>query len=141
MKQWIRTLFLTVVAVFFCCQLAACAPLADSVAVEGALTEAGYTVSFAGDDVISSYMSERIDLDEKLIGTLSMYDTATKQRTEQYIAIYYFADVENAKKAIERVTADASAERSEKYADWVEPTRKGKVIYYGTAAAVEAAKQ
>lgn len=141
MKRSVRILALLLATVLLCGILVSCVPLIDSVKVESALLEAGYTVSFAGDDIIGAYMSEGIDLDEKIIATLSFYDTATKKRSEQYVAIYYFADIKTAKKAMERVTADASAEKTEKYVDWIEPTRFGNVVYYGTESAVEIAKK
>ena len=141
MKRFVRILALALATVLLCGMLVSCVPLVDSVKVETALLDAGYTVSFADDVIIGSYMSEGIDLDEKLIATLSFYDTNTRQRTEEYVVVCYFPDIKTAKKAMERVTAEANAEKNDKYVDWIEPTCFGNVVYYGTKSAVEAAKK
>jgi len=60
-----------------------------------------------------------------------------------YVIIYYFTDKENAKNAMaeieKRANEDKEAEESTS-SQWVAPTRSGSIIYYGTKAAVKAAK-
>lgn len=141
MKRFVQSLALMLVTVLLCGVLTSCSRFPDSTKAEEALVAAEYTVTFGDSGVISTYMSMGIDLDEKLMARYSVYDTSTRTTIVQYAAVYYFADAENAKKAMEHVVTDAAAEKSDEYTDWVEPTRSGSIIYYGTPAAIEAAKK
>ena len=99
MKRSVRILVLLLATVLLCGMLVSCVPLVDSVKVETALLEAGYTVSFAGDDIIGAYMSEGIDLDEKIIAipvkdpNLNSYNDITELPKHQFEEIKHFFEV------------------------------------------------
>ncbi len=60
-----------------------------------------------------------------------------------YVIIYYFTDKENAKKAMTEIEKLANEDKEAKDSTdskWVAPTRSGSIVYYGTKAAVKAAK-
>ena len=55
--------------------------------------------------------------------------------------MFYFADKDNAEKALDKVKEYASDDKKESdESTWVEPTRSGAMVYYGTKAAIKAAK-
>ena len=140
MKKMIRASALLLLAVLLCGVLAACAPSLDSEKLKTVMTEAGYTVTFGNAELIGRYKEAGVDLDEKLIATLSERDATSGKTTVQYVVVYYFPDVDNAEKATELIAADAAAEKSDLHPDWVEPKRFGNIVYYGTVTAVDIAK-
>lgn len=142
MKRTVHVISLLLAVLLLCGMLVSCAakPLLDSAKVTEALAAAEYTLSFGSEDLIGSYREAGIDLDQKLMAVHSTRKDGSKEKIVQYVAIYYFPDVDTAKAAMERVVTEAAAEKTTEHPDWNEPVRYLNIIYYGTAAAIDAAR-
>lgn len=141
MKTFAKILCLSLVAVMLCATLASCAPAAKAEDALAALKENGYTAvksdllgaaGFAAldikgvDSVVTGTKTEKVDDKDKL----------------QAIMIIYFTDADAAKTAEEKVqkySDDEKKENKDEDSDWVFK-RSGKMIYFGTKAAVKAAR-
>lgn len=138
MKKFVRILALTLAAVLLCGMLASCAPAKDPEKAEKALKDEEYTV-LTDDTVIPGlYKLAGYDLDKVVTGTKVVKDDEGKDKIE-HVTIYYFADKDNAEKAMDEIKKDSEDDKKED-TDWVEPTRSGKIVYYGTKAAIKAAR-
>ena len=141
MKTFAKILCLSLVAVMLCATLASCAPAAKAEDAVAALKDNGYTAEkseYAGaiglaalgikgvDSVVMGTKTEKVDDKDKL----------------QAIMIIYFTDADAAKTAEEKVqkySDDEKKENKDEDSDWVFK-RSGKMIYFGTKAAVKAAR-
>lgn len=142
MKKAFRAASLLFAVLLLCGTLAACSarPSLDAAKAVEALEAAEYTVSYGDEDLIGSYRAEGLDLDRKVMAAHSTRKDGSKEITVQYVAIYYFPDIDTAKAAMERVCVEAAAEKTAEHPDWTEPVRYLNIIYYGTAAAIATAK-
>ncbi len=139
MKNAIRILCLALVALMLVPALVACAPAKDPAKAEAALKEAGYTTTNDTKLAPAAYKLAELNLDAKVTGTKITKDDEGNTVIE-HVSIYYFADSENAKKAMEKVEKDADEEKKEEESNWVSATRSGKIVYYGTKQAIKDAK-
>lgn len=122
--------------VLFGCAKPAKSP--ESAAAE--LREAGYFVS-EDTEVLP-------DVFQKLDCELTTVLSASKKIAEEkgadgieYVCIYYFADKEDAKKALSTVEKYASEDEDDAAAsEWIAPKRSGNMIFYGTKKAIKAAR-
>ena len=140
MKKFIRILALSLVAVMLCASLASCgAPAKDAAKAEKALEDEGYTV--VKDDKLTpvAFKALGYDLDCVVSGTKIVEDKDGNKSVE-HVSIYYVADKENAEKALEKVKEYASDDKEDDDSDWVDATRSGSMVYYGTKAGVKAAR-
>ena len=139
MKAFIRALSLTLVALMLCTALVACAPAKDPADAEAALKKAEYTV--LNDDTLAPalFKLSGYDLKNVVTGTKISEDKDGNKVTD-IVVVYYFADKDNAEKALEKVKENAKEKQEETKEDWVEPTRSGSMVYFGTKAAIKAAK-
>jgi len=141
MKQLVRIAALSLVAVMLCGMLTACgAPAKDPADAKAALEKADYTILESDTALPIAF---------KVLGyDLSSVVTATKTSKNDngdtvidHVTIFYFADKDNATKAMEKVKEQAKNDKKEADdTNWVEPTQSGSMIYYGTKAAIKAAK-
>ena len=139
MKTFVRILTLTLAAVLLCGMLASCAPAKDAAKAEKALKEEDYTVISDDNVVPALYKLAGYDLDMVVTGTKSVKDDEGKDKIE-IVVIYYFADKDNAEKAMDDIKKDAEDAKEDENTDWVEPTQSGKIVYFGTKAAIKAAR-
>lgn len=141
MKKLVRILALTLVAVMLCATLASCgAPAKDPADAKAALEEAEYTV--VKDDTVlpAVFKLAGYELTSVVSGTKTSKDDEGNTVVD-HVTVYYFADKENAEKALAKVKEYASEDKDD--ADdstWVEATQSGSMVYYGTKAAIKAAK-
>ena len=125
MKKFVRILALALVAVMLCATLASCGgPNKDPDKALAALKEEGYTAVKVGD-----YVS----------GTKLVKDDDGKDKVE-HVTIYYYDSKEDATAAMEKIQKLADEEKDDKDTDWVGATQSGSMIYFGTKAAIKAAK-
>ena len=141
MKNFVRILALTLVAVMLCGALTACgAPAKEAADAKAALEKAEYAV--AEDKTILPIAFKALGYD------LSSVVSATKTSKNEdgdtvvdHVTVFYFADKDNATKAMEKVKEEAKEDKKDSDdSNWVEPTQSGAMIYYGTKAAIKAAK-
>ena len=137
MKTFVRALSLTLVAVMLCAVLASCGgPAKDPADAVAALKENGYV---AAEDKVA------IPAALKLLGVNGVKSvvsgSATVEEKFQTVTIVYFDDKDAAKTAMEKLEKYASDEKDDKVeeSDWV-VKQSGAMIYFGTKAAVKAAK-
>ena len=142
MKKFVRILTLMLAALMLLLTLASCAPAKDADKAVEALKKDGY---------LADQDTRILPAIFKLAGySLSSVVTATKTETDkdgnktvEFVCIYYFADKDNAEKALAEVEkyADEDKESEDTKEDnWVAPKRSGSMVYYGTKAAIKAAK-
>ncbi|MBE6604226.1 MAG: hypothetical protein E7639_00785 [Ruminococcaceae bacterium] len=139
MKMFARTLSLVLVALMLCTALVACAPAKDPADAVTALKEAEYLV--INDDIAVPIAFKALGYDLKNVVTATKVSTNEDgNKVTDIVVIYYFADKDNAKKALEEVEKNAKEKKEETKESWVEPTRSGSIVYFGTKAAIKAAK-
>ena len=125
MKKFVRILALTLVAVMLCATLASCGgPNKDPDKALASLKEEGYTAVKVGDYVSGTKIEKGDDGKDKL----------------EHVTIYYFDSKEDATAAMEKIQKLADEEKDDKDTDWVGATQSGSIIYFGTKAAIKAAK-
>ena len=136
MKKSIRILALTMVTVMLCITLASCGgPNADPNKALESLKDNGIT--WAGKDTIVIPLA---------LGALGVDDintvvSGTGKIDDKYahITIIYFEESEDANDAWEKVQKYADDKKDDDASDWV-CKKSGKMIYFGTKAAIKAAK-
>ena len=139
MKTFVRVLSLALVALTLCTMLVACAPAKDPAKAEAALKEAEYLV--VNDDTITPALFKLAGYDLKNVVTATkVSEDKDGNKVTDLVVIYYFNDKDNATKAIDKVKENAKEKKEETKSDWVEPTQSGAMIYFGTKAAIKAAK-
>lgn len=136
MKKLLQWISLTLVLVTVLALFASCAPAADPADAVAALKDAGYTalvdkvaapalyIQATGKTVTAAVIGEKLDEDGK----------------NQIVTILYFESAADAKAAYdtEALRADVSATQGSA-TDWVY-AKSGSMIYWGTKAAVKAAR-
>ena len=124
MKKFVRILALTLVAVMLCASLASCGgPNKDPEKALASLKEEGYTAVKVGDYVSGTKIVEEDG----------------KQMME-HVTIYYYETKDDATAAMEKIQKLADEEKDDDNTDWVGATQSGNIIYFGTKAAIKAAK-
>ena len=124
--------------------LTACAPASDPDTAEAALEKNGYTtMQTTGyvSGVLSALAGKENNITGSVSGTKTVEDADGNKKTE-YITIIYYKTAAAAKEAYEAGQDDSDKDKKEKGSDdsdWVY-ARSGKMIYWGTKAAVKAAR-
>ena len=104
------------------------------------LKEAGYTILESDTALPIAFKLAGYDLTTVLTATKTATDDEGKTVVE-HVTVFYFVDKDNATKAMEKVTAEAENDKKDQdESRWVNPTQSGAMIYYGTKAAIKAAK-
>ncbi|MBQ9801749.1 MAG: hypothetical protein IJW51_01590 [Clostridia bacterium] len=140
MKKFVRILSLTLVVVMLCATLASCgAPAKDAADAVTALKEEGYVA--VNDTTVTPllFKAAGYELTSVVTGSKVVEDKDGNKSTE-IVVVYYFADKDNAEKALDKVKENAKEKQEESAENWVEPTRSGSMVYFGTKAAIKAAK-
>ena len=123
MKKFIRVLALTLVAVMLCASLASCgAPNKDPEKALASLKEEGYAA---------------VKVDDYVSGTKIVEEDGEKK--VEHVTIYYYASKDDATAAMEKIQKLSNEKKGEN-SDWVGATQSGSMIYFGTKAAIKAAK-
>ena len=136
MKKSIRILALTMVTVMLCLTLASCGgPNADPNKALESLKDNGIT--WAGKDTIVIPMA----LGALGVDGIDTVVSGTGKIDDKYahITIIYFEEKEDANDAWENVQKYADDKKDDDASDWV-CKKSGKMIYFGTKAAIKAAK-
>lgn len=129
MKKSIKLIALALVAVMMCAVLVACAPAKDPADAKAALEENGYTALKIDGLGLLAYVWAGDDVDTVVTGVNGDGENVT---------IIYYEDNEAANNAWEDIQEYAEGEKDEE-TDWV-CKKSGNMIYFGTSAAVKAAK-
>lgn len=136
MKKLLQWISLSLVLVAALALFASCTPAAEPADAVAALKEAGYTalvdkvaapalyINATGKTVTAAVMGEKLDEDGE----------------NQFVTILYFESAADAKAAYdtEALRTDVAA-KQESTTDWVY-AKSGSMIYWGTKAAVKAAR-
>ena len=139
MNKLVRILCAVLVAVTLCATLASCGgPSKNREKAVEALKAADYIVTDDTKGAPALFKLQEIDLDAHVTATKFTKDDEGNAVTE-HVSIYYFADAENAKKAMEKI-ADDEKDQKQDNDRWISATRSGSVVYYGTKQAIKDAK-
>ena len=141
MKHFVRILSLALVLTLLSVALLGCGkPAKDPADAKAALEEAGYMVSKDDRIVPAVFTGLGYGLTSVVSGTKIVKDDAGNAVVD-HVSIYYFKDKAAATKAMDKVKEYEAADKEGSNKDnWVVPTQSGAMIYYGTKAAVKAAK-
>lgn len=140
MKTFAKVLCLSLVAVMLCATLASCAPAAKADDALAALKENGYTA--VKSDLLGAAGLAALGIkgvDSVVSGTKT--EKKDDKTTIETVTIIYFTDADSAKTAEEKLTTKSDEEKKENdnESNWVFK-RSGKMVYFGTKAAVKAAR-
>lgn len=143
MKKFVRILALTLTALILTVSLASCfGPAKDPEKAVESLKGDGYTATLDTRVQPALFMIAGFKLDA--VVSASKIDTDKDgNKTVEHVTVYYFADKDNAAKAMAEVEKYANEDKESedaKDSTWVGPKQSGKIIYYGTKAGVKAAK-
>jgi hypothetical protein len=134
MKKSIRIIALALVAVMMCVTLVACAPAKDPADAKAALEDAGYVVTKLDNEGLGKLAFAAFEL----AGIEGAKNVVSATKDGEHITIFYFEDNAAANAEWEDVQEYATGEKDEE-SDWV-CKKSGNMIYFGTSAAVKAAK-
>ncbi len=135
MKNMTKLIALALVAVMCVALLVACAPASKPADAKAALEKNGYTVVLVDNETALKAAELLAGIDD-LVATVN----GTKKDGDkiEHVAIYYFEDSEAASEAYDKLVDDSDEEKDDE-TDWVFK-KSGKMVYYGTEAAVKAAR-
>ena len=135
MKKTLRLIALALVLVMSVAMLASCgAPNKDPDDAIAALEDNGYKA--AKDNVIVPIALRALGVD----GVKTVISgSAVIDEKFQIVTVIYFESKDDANDAWEKVQEYANGEKDDKAEDWV-CKKSGAMIYYGTPAAIKAAK-
>ena len=142
MKKTVRILAFTLVFVMLAMTLASCgAPKSDPDEAKKALEKNGYTV-LKTNGYLSNLGAAILGTESNVDASISAYKEVEDKdgnKTSEVLFIIYYKTEAAAKEAWEDAKKDAEdAKKDSGSSDWV-VNRSGKMIYYGTKAAVKAA--
>ena len=139
MKKTVRILAVALSVVLLALALVACAPKSDPDKAKAALEKNGYTAVKTNGNIsnaVSALLGGESTIEATVTGTKTVEDKDGNSKTE-YITIIYYKTAAYAKEAWGDAQKDAEKEKKDD-SDWV-VSRSGKMIYWGTKAAVKAA--
>lgn len=134
MKKTLKIVAIMLVAVMSLAVLVACAPNADPDKAVAALKEAGYTATKYG--TLGSLFTDSQGC--YVEGFKYIKDEDGNKKVE-YIKIRYYDTADEAKEAWETIKAESDKNENKNDSDW-EVGSSGKMIWYGTSAAIKAAR-
>ena len=142
MKKLSRLLALTLVLLLLTTLVSCGAPKKDVNKALSSLKSKGYV---AVHDTLILPGLFKLDGYELNSAVSASKETTDKNgnKTKEFVGIYYFADKQSAKEAmaaIEYYAGEDKADTSSTDKNWIAPKRAGNIIYYGTKAAVKAAR-
>ncbi len=131
MKKALKILAVMLVAVMTLGVLVACAPNADPDQAVAALKENGYTAT----KIPSTGLFGK---ECYVTGIKTVKDDEGNVKTE-FVMIYYYKTAEDAQSDWESIKTEANKNENKNDSDW-EVGSSGKMIWYGTSAAIKAAR-
>lgn len=135
MKKTLRLIALALVLVMSVAMLASCAtPNKDPDDAIAALKDNGYTA--AKDNILVPLALKALGVDG--VKTVISGSAKIDDKVET-VTVIYFESKDDANDAWEKVQEYANGEKDDKAEDWV-CKKSGAMIYYGTSAAIKAAK-
>ena len=136
MKTFVRVLSLCLVAVLLCTAFVACGVSSNPDKAVDALKEAKYEVDKESDADDLKFYEEMYEI-SGLVAMVSALKVADGKSDS--ITLYYFEKTADAKAALEKMEK-AREDIPAEYKEGITLDRSGKVIYSGTAAAIEVIK-
>lgn len=139
MKKTVRILAFAITLIMLALTLASCgAPNSDPDKAKKALEKNGYTAVktngyFSG--IAAAFLGKENTVDASVTGTKTETDKDGNKKTES-VFILYFKTADAAKDAWDDIKSENEKKDD---SDWV-VARSGKIIYYGTKAAIKAAR-
>lgn len=141
-KKPIRPLSLIITILMILLMLVACAPAKSTDKAIKALEANGYTAVL--DTRVQPAFFEDFDCSLNAVISAFKYTTdAEGNRIGEHVTIYYFPDKANASKAMTKIEMYAREDvesGGNRGSSWVSPKQSGSIIYYGTKAAIKAAR-
>ena len=135
MKKTLRLMAMALVLVTLVAALASCgAPAKDPDDAVAALKENEYIAT--KDLIVTPNLMKAFGIDGI---TAVVTGTAIIDKKAEHVTIVYFASKADAKDAMEKVKEYADDDKKDEDTDWV-IKQSGAMIYYGTSAAIKAAK-
>lgn len=131
MKKTLKIVAIMLVAVMSLAVLVACAPNADPDKAVAALKEAGY-------DANKIPSTGLFGKECYVVGSKTFKDDDGNIKVE-FVMIYYYKTNEDAQSDWESIKAEADKSDKKDDSDW-EVGSSGKMIWYGTSAAIKAAR-
>ncbi len=131
MKKFAKIAAVALVVVLSLAILVACAPNSDPEKAKASLEKNGYTV------VKVPSVTHAGGLQNTVTGTKTEKDK-DGNTTVQHVSIFYYDTADNAKAAYETLKSDSEKEKGDN-TDWTF-AQSGKIVYFGTKAAINAAR-
>lgn len=131
MKKFVKVAAVVLLAVMSLALFVACAPNSDPAKAEAALKKNGYTA------INAPSITHVGGLQNTVSGTKTDKDK-DGNTTIETVTIFYYDTADNAKAAFETLKGDSEKEKGDK-TDWTF-AQSGKIVYFGTSAAVKAAR-
>jgi hypothetical protein len=139
MKKITKILAIALLAIMSLTVLAACAPNADPDKAKAALEKNEYKATKStGMAVDATELLLGIDDLECIITGTKTVENEDGETKVEHVTIYYFEDAKAAKAAFAKLQGESDEEKEEE-TDWVFK-QSGAMVYYGTKAAVKAAR-
>lgn len=141
MKHFVRILSLTLALILLSLSVVACGtPAKDPADAKKALEEAKYIV--AKDDTIVPGIFKALGFELTSVVSATKTEKNDEGKTViDHVTVYYFKDKDAATKAMDKIKEYESADKKDKEeGNWVAATQSGAMVYYGTKAAIKAAK-
>lgn len=138
MKKFAKIAALILVVVMSVALLVACAPNSDPDKAGDALKKNGYTTTVVKDAALLSAAELLLGCDRGDIVARVKGSTTDADKNFQTVTIYYFRDSAAANKFYDKVKSESDKE-SKDQSNWI-VGKSGAMVYYGTDAAIKAAK-
>lgn len=132
MKKTLKIVAVMLVAIMSLAMLVACAPASDPDKAVAALKKDGY-VAVKVDSVLGLG-----GLVCTVSGTKIVTDKEGNKKVET-VTIHYYGSSDQAAAAFENVKSDSEKDENKNESDWT-VAKSGKMVYYGTKAAINAAR-
>lgn len=136
MKKFGKVIALGIAVIMCVALLVACAPNFDPDKAKKALEDNGYAATKVSPNVSVGGLEINLNKDVDCI----VSGTKIENDKAEHVTIYYYTSAKAASEAWEDMQKEADKEKGdEEDSDWV-CKKSGKMIYFGTKAAVKAAK-
>ena len=138
MKKFARVMAVMMVAVIALAVLVSCGPNSDPDKAKDALKNNGYVTTIAKDAITLGITEALLGCERGDIVAIVTGTTTDADKNVQTVTIYYFKDGAVANKVYDKAKVESDKESKDK-SSWVF-AKSGAMIYYGTSAAIKAAK-
>ncbi len=138
MKKTTKVLAVVLVCMMAVAVLVACAPNSDPDKAKAALENNGYTA--AKDEKLAPVAFALLGIDgvECVVSGSKTVGEGDSQKVET-VTIIYFSSADNVNAAWDKIQEYANDENENNESDWT-VNKSGKMVYFGTSAAIKAAR-